>query len=106
MKKDYELKKQPEPRICRLEGCNDPIKARGICNRHTQQLRSRGRYNEFAAPVELTLYDIKDLPGKKCHIIENGKGCRDKVHSRGICSKHYNQLYRRGLYEVFALAAR
>jgi len=36
---------------------------------------------------------------KKCKIIENGKKCGEEVLAGGMCSKHYQRVYRHGSTE-------
>lgn len=90
--------------MCRLKGCSNTPYCRGICHHHGQCLVDEGTYEKFAAPDRMARkYKRKrNFDGKTCLIL----GCSDDLFARGICTKHTNQLRRRGIFEKFALASK
>jgi len=97
----FRLKKNFSKGKCRLDRCRRSPRARGICEKHAQHLRFIGEYENFAAPEKmLKKYKLKrKKTGDTCIIFD----CKNPRRSRGICSTHYWQLKRRGIYEEFAL---
>ncbi len=100
--KKYVLKKNIFKDKCRLKGCSKTPHCRGLCNYHVQCVIEQGTLEKFGAPHRMKrVYKRKKKPDGKTCLIE---GCSDEIKCRGICSKHYGQLKRRGLYEKFAFS--
>lgn len=75
----------PKPkRRCRIEECDAPMEARGLCSRHYQRERRRdaGVEPRFLEPVP------KD---RQC----STEGCDRPFSAKGRCQSHYKQWRRR-----------
>ncbi|MGF2716846.1 hypothetical protein ACQUY5_32485, partial [Bacillus cereus] len=67
-------------KICKVEGCQNPMNARGLCDKHYYQVKIHNRLTpELERPVRRTC------------IVE---GCDKKHHGLGLCDKHYRQMKR------------
>lgn len=75
--------------ICKVEGCNNPIRAKGLCNKHWQRQR---KYGDSSVVI------LKPLP-KKCEV----PGCDNKPKARwsgkALCNKHYLRIWSYGSVE-------
>ena len=68
-------------RVCSIEGCERPRKAKGYCDPHWQRARS-GR--NLTDPIR----EVR--PGRTCSL----DGCERPYLSRNLCSKHYQATYK------------
>ncbi|RLB59790.1 MAG: hypothetical protein DRI34_00830 [Deltaproteobacteria bacterium] len=71
-------------KICSVEGCDKPARARGLCSRHYQ----RQRYSERRQAE-----GDKGPPRRgqgQCEV----EGCQEVVYARQMCSKHFMQWVR------------
>lgn len=59
---------------CKIENCNQPVKAKGYCRKHYRKWR-RGGY------------------GKARYKICGAEGCKKPRFSKGYCEDHYNSLF-------------
>jgi len=66
--------------ICKISGCDNLVKAIGLCEKHYARKRRNGH------PLRLINSEIKI-----CTI----KGCRLKCHARYYCKKHYQRYVER-----------
>jgi len=72
--------RQPTPGLpCKVEGCNEPVKARGYCSRHTYQFYKHGKI--------ISAGKMKD-PSRKCSV----PGCNRKHKANGYCEAHNQQF--------------
>ena len=67
---------------CSIEKCNDPISARGWCNKHYQQWWAYGD-PEFSPQIKRP---------STCSIPR----CKGKHHARGWCEPHYRRWLKYG----------
>ena len=67
-------------RVCKVEGCDGKVSAKGYCQKHYMQYR---KYGEALAPVK---------EDKLCGI----EGCTNKYCCKGYCNRHYQQYKRCG----------
>lgn len=74
---------------CSVEGCETPIKCKGLCSRHYQRLNIHGD------PLGGGFDRVR--PVSICSVA----GCSGVVDGRGLCCVHYQRLMKRGdpLYE-------
>jgi hypothetical protein len=75
---------------CTIEGCTDPVKAKGLCSMHHQRLRRTGSV-EAKKPKETQRIanrsSNKSFLLKKC----NAYGCNEYASSMGLCKKHLEE---------------
>jgi hypothetical protein len=62
---------------CKIDGCENAVKVRGMCSKHYQQYFNSDSF----VPSERF--------GRKCSI----KGCSDKHKANGFCNKHNNKKW-------------
>lgn len=74
------------PRICCLDGCQNPVTARGWCNVHYRRWIKHGDPNYVAIHVK-----------KRCSV----NGCSNYALARGWCSKHWSRWRSTGNPEGF-----
>jgi len=98
-KYSFALKPDPDPALCRLivndEPCVTPAQRRGLCSRHYQGLWQRPDLDieDFGLPLLPDRLGLrKDSSAGACRVEEAGRGCREKVHARGLCARHYKVL--------------
>lgn len=97
-------------RVCSVDGCERPIKARGFCNAHYQRSIKGGKMTapirdkqsatcrstecnlpSFATSLCRTHYNsYRELLAKKCSI----DGCEIGQTARGLCQKHVLTIYK------------
>lgn len=73
-------------KICKVEGCNGEVKAKGLCLKHYKRLCKYGTTDlPHNTPIPRT---------GTCSV----EGCTKKVHARGLCAAHYEEqrLAKRG----------
>lgn len=80
---------------------------RGLCKR-CHSVVSRREILEKHAVKRLGLHNAdylidEDTAKHKCRILSNGKKCRKKYYSRGLCRAHYSNFHARGTLEIFAI---
>lgn len=75
-----EIIREYKSRFCSAEECERPIKGRGLCSKHLQEVRRRERGIE------------KWHPRGTCKV----DGCSHPQHARGFCSNHYQIEKRNG----------
>ena len=68
---------------CSATGCERPLTARGLCNRHYQQVRRHGR---------LTPESEYGERHRRCQVASCGEG----AVAKGLCARHYQQVRRHG----------
>lgn len=81
--------------ICTVDGCGEPIKARGLCSRHSAQFYAHGKV--ISGPK------IKVPNGnRKCTV----EGCERKYRANGYCQGHLMQFQKHGEIVSVTLAPR
>lgn len=66
---------------CQVEGCSNPRKTRGYCNKHYIQIRRHNRLMLDREYGPRGLYAVCSVPG-----------CQGKHRAHGYCGKHYRQV--------------
>jgi len=74
---------EDRPRICSVDGCEDAVKANGLCARHDWQMAHHGRI--------ISTEKLRDK-NKKCCV----PGCGRKHRSKGYCIGHLQQYRKHG----------
>lgn len=64
--------------ICEVDGCEEPIKSKKLCEKHYARIRRTGKYE--------TSNRFYDLDIETCLVI----GCENKHLKNGYCSTHYS----------------
>lgn len=82
-----------EKSICSVEGCGEPLKARGLCSRHTYQLYKHGK---------VISAEKMHVPNRICSV----SGCGRKRRSSGYCTGHLGQFKKHGKIISETLAPR
>lgn len=77
-------------KICNVEGCVHPVRAKGYCQKHYQNARRNG-----GKPVS-TRPNVKSREPKVC----SDKGCGNFVYAKGYCRMHYTRLLRNGTTDL------
>ena len=70
-------------KICKVEGCNDMVKSRDLCEKHYARLRRYGRLERAKSD--------KDEIGE-CIAFD----CKNEILTSGLCEKHYKRLCKTG----------
>jgi hypothetical protein len=73
-------KRQTREGHCSVEGCEQPIKARGLCDAHYSAARRHG-----GDPLGRHIVS-------KCSV----DGCEEPAHGKGMCARHYKLMKRHG----------
>jgi hypothetical protein len=68
---------------CSVKNCDDPVQARGLCQRHYAQMRKHGRILEK---------DNHRNKGCTCVV----EGCDKPAKTKGYCNKHFQQIWGKG----------
>ena len=69
------------PKLCKIEGCEKPVKNRGWCSMHA------ARWARHGSPHAVTTYP------EVCAI----DGCNRKFYARGWCTRHYAKWKQHGV---------
>ena len=79
---------------CSVAGCERAMHARGLCQKHYDQSRSRETHSsETPAPTPArTVSGSGQATPTTCSF----PGCTAPHHARGYCKSHYSQVRRRG----------
>ena len=70
---------------CSVDGCGNPLLAKGFCRKHYSQIYRKGE-------IQPDKEERQKAEGVKCTV----DGCEKDAHANGYCRKHYGELYRRG----------
>jgi len=70
-------------RVCSVEGCDQEVRAKGLCPAHYQMNRKHGRLHRVIGVNE----------GKNC----SWENCTNKARACGFCSGHYKAARKAGL---------
>lgn len=73
-------------KICSVEGCLFPARAKGFCLKHYQNARRNNGKPVSGRP------NSKSRQPKMC----SAQGCDNFVYAKGYCRKHYNRQWRNG----------
>lgn len=79
--KDAPFVSRKDSPICSIEGCENPVQARGWCSKHYK------RWSEYGDP----LADFSRTRDK-CLV----EGCSEPAHAKGYCLVHYSRWRRSG----------
>jgi hypothetical protein len=98
---EYEIKKDIKEGICRInensKDCPRSNHGRGLCAHHWLTFDRHDllkKYGTSSQKDPRTFKIKKKIVKGICRIIENGKGCKTKLASHGLCSKHYQRFWR------------
>ena len=81
--------------------CQRPVFYRGLCNAHISFLRTRRLLDQYALPAKKLTdkrYDLRPNPNAAeglCAVIENDVPCASVVGQRGLCRRHYANIWQR-----------
>ncbi len=96
-------KREPVAGICLLvedgRDCHRKVASRGICGPHRTYLRRIGRLGEFALPRQprrrCVLERKADPEPGICRVVEDEDPCTAAAERRGLCSRHYVNVWQR-----------
>lgn len=83
----------PNGRICKIETCDKPLKARGYCVGHYTRLMNGNLNADLPLGAKIK---------KECSI----NGCDKLVKTRGWCKTHYQRWHERGTTELLGVKGR
>ncbi|PGF05232.1 hypothetical protein [Bacillus toyonensis] len=76
---------------CKVEGCENKKKARGLCNKHYTRFSRYGTHK--------LLHEVVSVKGKPCEII----GCKETQKAKGLCDYHYFEEWKRKKTKVCSI---
>jgi len=79
----------PNAKRCSLDGCDNPMNARGLCGRHYRVAERDGTLPPLA--VKLTICAVE--------------GCPRTPRTKGYCQMHYARFWKHGTTELIETAA-
>lgn len=71
-------------KICRIEGCNDPVRAKGMCKKCSERIRLRKKRG-----ITPDKFRGRYLVRRVCKV----SGCEKKHLAKGYCKRHYNLTF-------------
>lgn len=74
---------------CKVDGCEKPLKNRGLCAMHDKRLRTHGTTEQINKPGGIT-------KNRKCDI----ESCDKKHTANGLCQMHLRRVYIYGNAEI------
>jgi len=80
---------EKQNRVCEAPDCSRTQYAKGYCNKHYNQIRSRGKLTPELERAEYTNGDT----------LCSEHGCPGSVVAKGLCMTHYQQQRRAQAYE-------
>jgi len=86
--------KANEKTRCSAPGCSRPVHARGLCQMHYDQSRSR-EAKDGPKPTPAARGAAGE-PQRSAHTTCSFPGCAAPHHAKGYCKSHYSQVRRRG----------
>ncbi len=96
------LRKDMSSDRCRVEeagvGCAERPHARGLCQRHYNQLHAHASIFDLVATAKAPVveYSLRNRPRDgRCRAAEDGVGCAEPAAVRGLCRRHHGTLRQR-----------
>lgn len=101
-------RREPVEGICLLaengRDCHRKVASRGICGPHLAHLRLVGRLAEFALPRQpRRRYVVERKPHPEpgiCRVLEDGAPCTAAAAQRGLCRRHYANIWQRSDLDI------
>ena len=73
---------------CSVDGCENELRAKGLCDKHYRRLKHTGKLE--------TKRDVSLYRGRTTNELCDFPGCKNKIVTAGLCSNHYKQKLKYG----------